>query len=147
MIFFNKNMSLFAFKKSAMEKTLLPLLTAKSSENQCHTHTCTILYKYNTYICIYSHLIKAATKQAIYIQKLFIHSSNDTLKMYKDTYDKDQHGEGTIKSKHLLYVFSLTLDRPRNESVHSHLAISIRLCKDVGTQVFSPCTNTTPLSM
>lgn len=28
-----------------------------------------------------------------------------------------------------------------------YLAMSIRLCREVGTQVFSPCTNTTPLSM
>lgn len=29
----------------------------------------------------------------------------------------------------------------------AYLAMSMRLCSEVGTQVFSPCTNTTPRSM
>lgn len=51
------------------------------------------------------------------------------------------------KKANVFYLFPLKLGGPRNQSFHPHFAISIRLCKDVGTQVFSPCTNTTPLSM
>lgn len=48
--------------------------------------------------------------------------------------------------KHCLFI-TTSVSSARVQPAALYLAMSIRLCREVGTQVFSPWTNTTPRSM